>query len=426
MKSFGSRLPFGPFIHSFIHPVAQQNKVKIWEYTLTQWCLLLCFGRARALSTKFNNDPERSSRPFDKDRDGFVYVFFPYASLAVWAFEQLNVFQRGWWWSFMCWILTFFYWMQNGRGCGGYCIRGEMLLILINILLMRLYPVGIIIDLVGKMCLRCIVGHWTSVEKNPVLCRLATLSGPVLCRLAGVWTCNGKGSQNLCRSEGLWHVRWDSPASLSPLAIFFKFSQIIFVESQSMICCKPWSVWQRTEIMDVIGWTGDAYHITQPSSEGRGAILAMTRALQQVCWTVFSMPRVQLNVICDTGPCQAPPSLNLFSVWHLCILSSWSNDASLKKRVLGCAGWVATGGDWLYQCTCYINTIRSLGLCQLTYLWWMLWWAWWGLSPCEVWISALWSLCSFLWLTSCMPPQVMLWRPEQYKLCSKNMQAVVA
>jgi hypothetical protein len=25
-----------------------------------------------------------------------------------------------------------------------------------------------------------------------------------------------------------------------------------------------------------------------------------------------------------------------------------------------------------------------------------------------------------------MPPQVMLWRPEQYKLCSKNMQAVVA
>ncbi|CAM6028245.1 unnamed protein product [Sphagnum balticum] len=30
------------------------------------------FCRARALSTKFNNDPERSSRPFDKDRDGFV------------------------------------------------------------------------------------------------------------------------------------------------------------------------------------------------------------------------------------------------------------------------------------------------------------------------------------------------------------------
>jgi hypothetical protein len=141
------KAPFQAF-HSFIHPVAQQNKVKIWEYTLTQWCMLLCFGRARALSTKFNNDPERSSRPFDKDRDGFVCVFFPYASLGVWAFEQLNVLQRGWWWSFMCWILTFFYWTQNGRGCRGYCIRGEMLLILINILLMRLYPVGIIIDLV--------------------------------------------------------------------------------------------------------------------------------------------------------------------------------------------------------------------------------------------------------------------------------------
>ena len=30
------------------------------------------FGAARTLSTHFNNEPERSSRPFDKDRDGFV------------------------------------------------------------------------------------------------------------------------------------------------------------------------------------------------------------------------------------------------------------------------------------------------------------------------------------------------------------------
>lgn len=34
------------------------------------------FARAKALSTKFNHDPARSSRPFDCQRDGFVYVLF--------------------------------------------------------------------------------------------------------------------------------------------------------------------------------------------------------------------------------------------------------------------------------------------------------------------------------------------------------------
>ncbi len=28
--------------------------------------------RARALSTNFNDNPTKSSRPFDRDRDGFV------------------------------------------------------------------------------------------------------------------------------------------------------------------------------------------------------------------------------------------------------------------------------------------------------------------------------------------------------------------
>ena len=33
---------------------------------------IAAFGAARTLSTNFNNEPEKSSRPFDKDRDGFV------------------------------------------------------------------------------------------------------------------------------------------------------------------------------------------------------------------------------------------------------------------------------------------------------------------------------------------------------------------
>lgn len=33
---------------------------------------IAAFGAARTLSTKYNEEPERASRPFDKDRDGFV------------------------------------------------------------------------------------------------------------------------------------------------------------------------------------------------------------------------------------------------------------------------------------------------------------------------------------------------------------------
>ena len=30
------------------------------------------FARSRSLATAFNDEPHRSSRPFDKERDGFV------------------------------------------------------------------------------------------------------------------------------------------------------------------------------------------------------------------------------------------------------------------------------------------------------------------------------------------------------------------
>ncbi|HBJ91947.1 MAG TPA: beta-ketoacyl-ACP synthase, partial [Hyphomonadaceae bacterium] len=31
------------------------------------------FAAAKTLSTKFNDEPERASRPYDKDRDGFLF-----------------------------------------------------------------------------------------------------------------------------------------------------------------------------------------------------------------------------------------------------------------------------------------------------------------------------------------------------------------
>jgi 3-oxoacyl-[acyl-carrier-protein] synthase II len=39
---------------------------------LTSWCDLLGFSLLGALTTEYNDDPERASRPFDKDRSGFV------------------------------------------------------------------------------------------------------------------------------------------------------------------------------------------------------------------------------------------------------------------------------------------------------------------------------------------------------------------
>ena len=39
---------------------------------LTSWCDLLGFSLLGALTSEYNDDPERASRPFDKDRSGFV------------------------------------------------------------------------------------------------------------------------------------------------------------------------------------------------------------------------------------------------------------------------------------------------------------------------------------------------------------------
>ena len=39
---------------------------------LTSWCDLLGFSLLGALTNEYNDDPERASRPFDKDRSGFV------------------------------------------------------------------------------------------------------------------------------------------------------------------------------------------------------------------------------------------------------------------------------------------------------------------------------------------------------------------
>ena len=39
---------------------------------LTTWCDLLGFSLLGALTTEYNDDPERASRPFDRERSGFV------------------------------------------------------------------------------------------------------------------------------------------------------------------------------------------------------------------------------------------------------------------------------------------------------------------------------------------------------------------
>lgn len=60
-----------------------------------------------------------------------------------------------------------------------------------------------------------------------------------------------------------------------------------------VICCRICKIVSLVLVLYVVDfisygfWLGDAYHITQPPSDGRGAILAMTRALRQVSFTVL-------------------------------------------------------------------------------------------------------------------------------------------
>ena len=49
----------------------------------------------KALSTSFNDQPEKASRPFDKDRDGKYYLFF--ADLNSYLFVFRVCYRRGRW-----------------------------------------------------------------------------------------------------------------------------------------------------------------------------------------------------------------------------------------------------------------------------------------------------------------------------------------
>ena len=53
------------------------------------------FARMKALSTSFNDQPEKASRPFDKDRDGMYYLIF--GDLNSYLFVFRVCYRRGRW-----------------------------------------------------------------------------------------------------------------------------------------------------------------------------------------------------------------------------------------------------------------------------------------------------------------------------------------
>lgn len=85
-----------------------------------------------------------------------------------------------------------------------------------------------------------------------------TLRGLTIYSSVGTWSCKRTWGKNLCRSERLWNV-WYPPIP----------QRVLFILSLGCL-----SLWMTL--------SGDAHHITQPQNDGRGATLAMKRALDQV------------------------------------------------------------------------------------------------------------------------------------------------
>lgn len=88
--------------------------------------------------------------------------------------------------------------------------------------------------------------------------------------LTGTWTCKEKRSKDICWVPWLWDVR-SSVRTVKKEINSFVSVPCFLVSYSSYV-------------------SGDAYHITQPHGDGKGAILAMTRALKQVWeWSMINL-----------------------------------------------------------------------------------------------------------------------------------------